>query len=137
MEGREAPETASSSQSVKNKPGHLEHIRTHSGVSRFSRGHKQKSSVTVASIDEPRFNLEHYRAWARRQKNKARANTWIRLEKGFNAWYRKWIIEILLRQYVAFPNVLFNCYSISSPASILQVLHHHNVLRLHIAATDL
>ncbi|KAK9770446.1 putative Phospholipid-transporting ATPase [Seiridium cardinale] len=96
---RHGTPAASSSHGRKSRPRHLEHIRTHSAISVFSRGHKQNSSISVADADEPRFDLEHYRAWARRQRKKARDNGWVRLEKGFNDWYQKWIIEMLLRQY--------------------------------------
>lgn len=79
--------------------------RSQSRRSIFGRRNQQKSGSVgvVSSTDEPRFNLEKYRAWVRRQKKKARDNTWVKLEKGFDIWYQRWIIERLLRQYVASP----------------------------------
>jgi hypothetical protein len=70
----------------------------------FGRRNQQQSSVgVVSSIEEPRFNLEKYRVWVRRQKKKAKDNTWVRFGRGFDIWYQQWIIERLLRQYVASP----------------------------------
>ncbi|KAH8205053.1 hypothetical protein TruAng_000776 [Truncatella angustata] len=101
MDPRDAPGAASSSSPQKEnmRPGRLEHARTRSAVSKFSMAHKQKSSVSITSADEPRFDLEQYRSWARRQKKKAKDNTWVRLENFFDAWYQKWIIQFVLRQY--------------------------------------
>lgn len=76
----------------------FEHVRVQSPFSRGS--NVRKSIVSEFGTDEPRFNLDNYRAWVRRQRKKARENVWVRLENGFNAWYQRWIIERLLRQYV-------------------------------------
>lgn len=99
MDDFPSPGPSSASKGGNSRPVQLGQIRTHSATSVFTPGHKQKASVSTASIDEPRFDLQHYRAWARRQKNKARFNVWARLDNAFNAWYQKWIIETLLRQY--------------------------------------
>ncbi|KAI1847156.1 hypothetical protein JX266_006696 [Neoarthrinium moseri] len=99
MDRRHVPVASTSSHGGKSRAHHLEHVRTSSGASRFVRGHKQQPSVSVTSTDEPRFNLDNYRSWARRQRKRARENTWARLENAFNACYQKWIIERLLRQY--------------------------------------
>ncbi|KAF7536393.1 hypothetical protein G7054_g4524 [Neopestalotiopsis clavispora] len=99
MDGHSPPGASASSQNGQSRPSKLPHIRTHSAASVFAPGHKHKSSVATASIDEPRFDLQHYRSWARRQRNKARYNIWASLDNAFNAWYQKWIIETLLRQY--------------------------------------
>lgn len=98
MDDFPSPGPSSASKGGNSRPVQLGQIRTHSATSVFTPGHKQKASVSTASIDEPRFDLQHYRAWARRQKNKARFNVWARLDNAFNAWYQKWIIETLLRQ---------------------------------------
>jgi hypothetical protein len=96
---------AESSRGRKDLPGQPEYVGSgrEPGTPTFSRGHKPQASVGIASVEEARFDLQNYRAWLRRQRKKARDNTWVKLETGFNAWYQTWIIERLLRQYVAIP----------------------------------
>jgi hypothetical protein len=99
MERDEVLEVSESSREGKAGPTTTyEHIRAQSPLTIGHNG--RKSALSDASADEPRFNLDNYRAWVRRQRKKARDSTWLRLEIGFNAWYQKWIIERLLRQYV-------------------------------------
>ncbi|ETS79759.1 hypothetical protein PFICI_09612 [Pestalotiopsis fici W106-1] len=100
MDSHSAPDPSASSQNEQSHPRFkLTQIKTHSTAAVFTPGHKHKSSVATASIDEPRFDIQHYRSWARKQRNRARYNIWSRLDNAFNAWYQKWIIETLLRQY--------------------------------------
>ncbi|KAI1335276.1 phospholipid-translocating P-type ATPase [Xylariaceae sp. FL0016] len=47
--------------------------------------------------DELRFQIDSYRDWVKRQRKRANGPR-VRLEKAYNAYYQRWIIEGLLRQ---------------------------------------
>ncbi|KAI1484867.1 hypothetical protein F5X96DRAFT_399605 [Biscogniauxia mediterranea] len=55
------------------------------------------SEEVKASSQEQSFRLDNYRAWVDRQRKRARGPR-VKLNKAFNEYYQKWIIEGLLRQ---------------------------------------
>ncbi|KAI0599219.1 hypothetical protein F4775DRAFT_131524 [Biscogniauxia sp. FL1348] len=53
--------------------------------------------VKASDQEQQGFRLDNYRAWVERQRKRARGPR-VKLNKAFNEYYQKWIIEGLLRQ---------------------------------------
>ncbi|KAL7625871.1 drs2 neo1 protein [Parahypoxylon ruwenzoriense] len=58
---------------------------------------RDKGSQEIDESGRDVFRLDNYRAWVSRQQKRARGPR-VKLEKAFNEYYQKWIIEGLLRQ---------------------------------------